>query len=616
MNTMNLKILGQKIFEPQGLFGIVLLGYLFFAFCHLGSFVTADEGHWTYERIPAYFVAWETMDLEETFINDKPGVALALVNPVATALYPDSESHCSTGKDKIITCRTTDSSSLYKAFRIPIVLVNALVLIFLFFVIGQLTNPWIALWSTLLIGLSPPLVGISQIVNPDALLWSLASASLFSFFWWLKSGSRRAVACAGLFLGLAMLSKYVALILIPFYLGVIILRFLILSDDELSAPRETLLSDLKMLALSIVLALIIFACFLPALVIHTARIGEFLGTVEGKRMLFGIGSIPLFVFLVDTYLCKSRGLFILRRFCQRSQDFFSLLPVVLFGIFVLVILVRLAFPELAIFTTVRFDTKELSSAFGLLGRTLTWYEAILLNLTPVVYALTPVTLIGLLFLVLEMHRKRLSSYYFFAVSIAIFIILYETILLYTDVLATIRYSVIVYPLLGFLGALGFWHITRILPFRRKELIITAVLFLASISSIISIKPFYFNYTNFLLPKTHVVTDAWGYGGYEAAEYLNALPDAKNLTVWSDYYGFCEFFVGKCLTAYNFDKNTISPDYYVLTRRGRIRYWSRYEMWERNSGLVGYKYYDKLDPAWQLIMASNPQNYIKIFKVEK
>ncbi len=113
-----------------------------------------------------------------------------------------------------------------------------------------------------------------------------------------------------------------------------------------------------------------------------------------------------------------------------------------------------------------------------------------------------------------------------------------------------------------------------------------------------------------------MTDAWGYGGYEAAEYLNALPDAKNLTAWSDYYGFCEFFVGKCLTAYNFDKNTISPDYYVLTRRGRIRYWSRYETWEKNSGLVAYKYYDTTNPVWELLIDNNKQNYVRVFKVEK
>ena len=103
---MNVKTLCQKILEPRRLFGSVLITYLFFTFRHLGRFVTADEGRWTYERIPQYFEAWRNLDLEETFINDKPGVTLALVNPIAVALYPDSETHCVEGKDKIITCNT------------------------------------------------------------------------------------------------------------------------------------------------------------------------------------------------------------------------------------------------------------------------------------------------------------------------------------------------------------------------------------------------------------------------------------------------------------------------------------------------------------------------------
>jgi 4-amino-4-deoxy-L-arabinose transferase-like glycosyltransferase len=606
----------KKIPLTTFLFGIVLLGYVFFAVSHLGSFVTADEGRWTYERVPQYFDAWRSLDLEETFINDKPGVTLALVNPVAMMLYPDAENHCVEGKDKIINCDTTQSESLYQTFRIPLILVNGLLLIFLFFVIGRITNPWIALWSSILIGLSPPLIGISQIVNPDALLWSLASASLFSYLWYLKTGLKRAVVATGVFLGFALLSKYVALILIPFYLGVIILRFLILGDDELTTPRETLLRDLKMLALSVVLALVILLAFLPALLLDTDRIGDFLATVEGKSILFGIGSLPLLAFLVDTHILKSKGLLVVRGLCQRFQDFFSLLPVVMFGLFVLVILARLAFPEWSIFTVVRFDQKELTNAFDILGRQLSWYEAVLLNMTPVVYALTPVTLIGLLGLALQMHKKKLSSYYFFAMTISIFVILYEAILLYTNVLATIRYSVILYPLLGFLGSLGFWHLSRRLPLKHKELWLTFIIFGASLISIYSIKPFYFNYTNFLLPKNHIVTDAWGYGGYEGAQYLNSLPDAQNLTVWADYYGVCEFFVGKCLTAYNFDRETVQPDYYVLTRRGRIRYWSRYPMWERNSGLVAYQYYDRPDPAWELVIGGNPQNYTRVFKVQK
>ena len=613
---MNAKTLCQKILEPRSLFGVVLLTYLFFSFAHLGSFVTADEGRWTYERIPQYFDAWRHLDLEETFINDKPGVTLALVNPIAVALYPDSETHCREGKDKLLTCDTEKSKSLYTSFRIPLIVVNALLLIFLFFVIGRITNAWIALWSSILIGLSPALIGITQIVNPDALLWSLASASVFSFFWWLKSESRLAVCYAGLFLGLALLSKYVAFILIPFYVGVVILRFLILTSDELPTPRETLLRDLKMLALATILAGVILIIFLPALVLDTDRVGDFLATVEGKSLLFALGGIPLLVFLTDTYLLKSKGLLVVRRCCQRFQDFFSLLPVALVGLFVLVILVRLVLPEWDVFTVVRFDQKELTNTLDILGRPLLWYEAVLLNMTPVVYALTPVALAGLLGLAFQMHKKKPSSYYFFAIALSIFVILYEAILLYTNVLATIRYSVILYPLLGFLAALGFWHLSRRLPLQRRELIITGVLFVGSCISIVGIKPFYFNYTNFLLPKTHIVTDAWGYGGYEAAEYLNSLPEAKNLTVWADYYGVCEFFVGRCLTAYNFDQETIQPDYYVLTRRGRIRYWSRYETWERNSGLVAYRYYDEPKPEWELIMAGNPQNYIRVFKIEK
>jgi hypothetical protein len=397
---------------------------------------------------------------------------------------------------------------------------------------------------------------------------------------------------------------------------VAILRFLILDDEELPSPRQTLLRDLKMLALSTGLALVILAVFLPALVLDVDRVGDFLATIEGKGLLFGVGAVLLLAFLFDTYLLQSRGLFFIRNICRGKQYLFSWSVVLMFGTFVLVGLSRLVFPEAGIFTIVRFDQKELTNAIDILGRALTWYEALILNISPVLYALTPVTLLGLLFLVLEMKKKRVSSYYFFALCIAFFFFFYELILLYTNVLATIRYSVILYPLIAFLGALGFSHLGKQLPFRHKEIVLTGLIVFGSLISLFAIKPFYFNYTNFLLPKSHIITDAWGYGGYEAAAYLNSLPDAKNLTVWADYYGVCEFFVGRCLTAYNFDRETVTPDYYVLTRRGRIRYWSRYETWERNSALTAYQYYDKESPEWEMFIGHNPKNMIRVVKVVK
>ncbi|MEI9967005.1 MAG: hypothetical protein WDN67_05300 [Candidatus Moraniibacteriota bacterium] len=71
----------------------------------------------------------------------------------------------------------------------------------------------------------------------------------------------------------------------------------------------------------------------------------------------------------------------------------------------------------------------------------------------------------------------------------------------------------------------------------------------------------------------MVTGAWGYGGYEAAQVLNALPNAKNLVVWSDYDGFCPFFVGKCMRGTTVKKYGAGDyrgiDYFVMTRRGKL-----------------------------------------------
>ena len=169
--------------------------------------------------------------------------------------------------------------------------------------------------------------------------------------------------------------------------------------------------------------------------------------------------------------------------------------------------------------------------------------------------------------------------------------------------------------MGFLAAMGFWYVSERTVLQGRRYWMTAIVIVSSIVSMICIQPFYFNYTNNLLSKQSILSDAWGFGGYEAAQYLNSLPRAQDITVWADYYGVCEFFVGKCVTAYTFDKEVIQPDYYVLTRRGNIRYGSRFETWERINGMTASTHYDDPDPAWQLLIDKHPGNYIKVVKVE-
>jgi hypothetical protein len=143
-------------------------------------------------------------------------------------------------------------------------------------------------------------------------------------------------------------------------------------------------------------------------------------------------------------------------------------------------------------------------------------------------------------------------------------------------------------------------------------IIVFLIIIISTTSLWFIRPYYFNYTNDLLPKYRIITGAWGYGGYEAAQVLNALPNSKNLKVWSDYWGVCYFFDGTCIQASGYnnymgksEENTI--DYYVMTRRGEIT----------NSKIWNILKEDlPEEPIWRLDIDGRPKNFISVYKARK
>jgi len=166
-----------------------------------------------------------------------------------------------------------------------------------------------------------------------------------------------------------------------------------------------------------------------------------------------------------------------------------------------------------------------------------------------------------------------------------------------------------------MAAIGLYELADKFPNKAKSLVLISFsVIIIAVVSLFFARPYYFNYTNFLLPKNQSVTDTWGYGGYEAAEQLNALPGAENLVVWADYYGVCEFFNGKCLTDYKFDQKKYPIDYYVLTRRGKIRYEPNYARLMTDPNVVkALPYYSQKNPVWELFIGNRPQNFIKIYK---
>lgn len=581
--------------------------YLGFGLNHLTHFVTADEHYWIYERIPAYFEAVGDLKWKKTFINDKPGISLALISGIGLLFEPNPASLVTENPDRTVSYNLDHNDRLYFAFRLPILVVNALMLLFLFWVITKLFDEWVALFTVLLTATSPILLGLSQIVNPDALLWSFSSGALFSFLAWLRFRGKGWFGATIGFTAMALLSKYVALLLFPLYALLVMGQFLTntLSNPEATSQLKKVLLSLGLLFLS---TLALVTLFFPALWDKLPLALPFL-----KGLPWYIQSLPLVggALLVDIFYRNSFLTWLKQCVKARSLKYIHAILLTLIVLFLFApILLRYLFPAWDIFTLIPFDIKDLSNARYYTTQP-NFFETLILEWLPLSYTLTPVVLVGTLLVGIQAWRKSIVT----PLPITLVLLCYPAFFIIVNILLTPRYAVILYPLFALVAAVGLlsaWDTVQ--NFFTTKLALALLVTLFSLWSLIGIAPFYANYANLLLPKTALISDAWGYGGYEAAQYMNTLPNAKNITVWSDYYGFCEFFIGRCLTAYTFDQNVVQPDYYVLTRRGEIRYRSRADRWERLSGLVAYKYYQAPDPVWKLEMDGRPGNFVKIYQV--
>jgi len=178
-------------------------------------------------------------------------------------------------------------------------------------------------------------------------------------------------------------------------------------------------------------------------------------------------------------------------------------------------------------------------------------------------------------------------------------------------LATIRYSIMLYPLVATLAAIGIIEILK--SFKLKSWLSLGIFAIAIWTSTLSLKgiePFYFNYANDLLPKDKVITSAWGYGGYEAALFINhQAPNSKDLIVWADYDGFCPFFSGQCIKDSDIKwvgfKTTNEISYYVVTPRGSAKLKSTWDKIRQNINE---------QPVWTLEIGNRSDNYIRVYKV--
>lgn len=595
---------------------LALVVYFSFATFHIGKFVTVDEAHWLYTRIPQYWKGVWSQKWALTYIHEKPGVTLAIVSGTGLLQYDEPIKDIEKIKPNV-TGNTKAIEAFLSTFRLPLVIFNGIFSLFFFWIIKKITeNQWIALWSSILILLSPILIGMSQIVNSDALLWVFSTTTILSFAGFLKTEEKKLVVLSALFLGLSVLTKFTSVILMPFFFVMAALHYLEKieewSENKIDIPKKILTAAVACLA-AISGSLMVFAILLPASFAKPEYLYK--GTIGYPGMQFILWPILVFQLLIiaDHFVWKNKTLIYILQFIQKYWKRYAKIIYALLSFSFLFLLVNYALGK----DFLRLEAVPFDSYQERIFYSQPWIQKMLLEFRPLVFSVAPLVLFSILYLWIKSFTKTLKEN-FLVLTISVFLIIFCAAVIQEKLLNIIRYSIILYPLLAILAAVGIYEFFEIEKFRKinKDWVTIGIIF-ASAISLWQIKPFYLNYTSELLPKKYIITDAWGYGGYEAAQFLNARLEAKKTPVWSDSSGFCEFYMGPCVKG-----KCILPDgfnsfsYFKLDRRGRL-------LFEEKDGKDKYckknpqlfreisDQYDRTDTLFDLSIDNRPGNSIRI-----
>jgi 4-amino-4-deoxy-L-arabinose transferase-like glycosyltransferase len=631
--------------------GLVLAVSIFLGFglFHLTKFETVDEHFWKYERIPQYWQGirdgFAGKGWKQTRINDKPGVTVALVSGIGLLWEPHPEEHrirdkSATEDDAFTVYDVSRTERINMALRLPILLLGAFSLPVFFWLISVIVRAheerngsgaeeasrrarWTAVVAVLLIATSPVLVGMSQILNPDAMLWVFMPLALLSYFALLETGQRRFVWWCGVSTGLALLSKYTASILLPLYMLAFSGRFLFFREDVGEASRYFRRRLLELGGI-VFLAVGAFSLLMPSVFQKPKHLfSGTLGSPALQSLLWPL-AFTLGWMAVDAWLLQGRMTTWLTGRLARFRGLLTsgtaLILLALFGSVFLNTALNgrwvplddlkeeayvegdLAFPMFAA------DPAPVRAAKEWMAET----QSLPFSLTPFHLALI---LSGWSMLLLGRSR----SYAFYHLFGGLLVLVFVGGALFSGIFLTYRYAIVLYPILSFVAALAALQAVRNLKNGKVEIAacigILGVVTATGTYALWQSRPHYLNYSNALLPKEYSLTDSWGYGGYEAAQYLNGLPDAERLTVWSDRNGLCQFIVGKCIREYRIDLNKTVPDYFVFSRRGSIRHkfqWKDGSLARRSN--LGYYEEDVLaDPAWEFRIDGREKNWVKVVR---
>ena len=598
------------------LFFVVVASSFYFGFGRLENFSGVDEPYWSYDRVPDFWNAVKKMKWKNTNISDKPGIPLAIVSGAGLLIIGENPKDYQKFRYEPKTPEQIKRiRDIYFWLRLPVFLFTLAMLPAFYILIKKLLGKNVARFSLLFIGLSPVLLGISLIINSDAMLWILTALSTLSLFVFLKNSQKKFLIFSGFLLGLSVITKYVANILFVYFFLIFFLEYIFYAHKRIALGtylKQTLLNYVILVLTAMATAFVFFpATWVKFSALINATIGNDVFAAIWPLFAGLIGLI-----LVDTFLFKAR-------FSSIAFDSFirwkGAVAKTIAGLFLLLC----AIVFLQVYTPLDlFDIQAIiASPKGIGdGNAVQRYGgAITSDVYSLLFSISPLILIFILFSAIHLFRKKAENRdVITAMYIIIFILIFYLGSAVNDVITTVRYQIMVYPLAFVLAAIG---ISRFLEIEKvKEYIAIPAAYLATIiillASLMSVKPHFLAYASEILPKNYIVNlKGMGEGSIEAANYLNSLPGAQDMTIWSDKGAVCEAYLGKCFTDFKhstFQNNDIK--YFVVSTDRRSR---SLKMSRSITNVVDFgNIYASDNYIFNVIISNNPNDFVRIFRASE
>ncbi len=576
----------------------------YFELKNIANYAGVDEPLWTLDRIPHFWKNVGEMDWKNTSISDKPGITIAIISGAGLLNHPVEHNKAIKGFEA-----KKDIFTLNKYFRLPLAIFCLLSLILFYIFIQELLDKKTALLSAVLISTSPMLIGMSRIINPDAILWVFAPLTILAYLIFLKKETRFWLYASGILLGLSILTKYVANILYIFFFGLIFLEYLF-KDKEENITRYLKKSFIQFFSI-ILISLVTFFLLFPETWVSLGKL--FTSTILSQAF---VTIAPIFIglaliLIADIFIFKNKITQPVFNLFFKNKSYLKLFITGLFSIFII-------FTFLNTYSDMKWvDFETILSSPKTSYRFNPFLAIFSANFYPLVFASLPFVILGLLSSLYVLFKnkpkqdlKTKITFYFI-----IFILLYYFATTFNGVVSTIRYQVILYPLLLIISSIGILKAINLLKYKYSFEITAIILLSIGFFTLYNTQPHYLGYASFLLPKSYTVdVKDMGDGSYEAAQYLNSLPNAKNLFVWTDKKGVCSFFVGKCDSFYDSLSFKESPtiDYFIISsgRKNKILNETR----GKNSLPYDFeKMYNTQETEFSLFIGNRRGNYVKILE---